>query len=200
MNHAGYEEWLPLVKQAAKYIASHFPDSEVEDLEMACWDGLLVYQSKGKLMSPDEQYAKSTLYFIAKTIASQARAEHLTISPQYAYRTEDITSLLEYFFEPSLWSTEMPYPEDAESELGNVGMEMGADLSRAWDVLTYDDRLLIFRRYAMQDMQTDRRKVSRAVGRMAQFLNNYQPPKEGRTGNRKVITNSHARAIVNDLT
>jgi hypothetical protein len=198
MNEDGYNEWYPLVKQAAKNVAGMFPDSEVEDLEQACWEGLLVYQRRGKMFSPNEQYAKSTLYFIAKTVASKVRAEHLTLSPQYAYRTADITDLLEYFFEPEYWSS-MPVPVDAESELGNVGMEMGADLSRAWDNLCTEDKEIIFLRYALGH-KIDNKKVSRAVGRMATYLNKWKPQEPGNTGNRKVITNSTAASRIADLT
>jgi hypothetical protein len=197
MNEYQIDEWMPLVKQAAKAVANDFPDSEQADLEQACWEGLLRYQRRGKLLAPDESYSHSTLRFLAKTVASRTRAEHLTISPQYAYRTSDITDLLGYFFEPEYWS-HMPVPEDAESELGNVGMEMGADLSRAWDNLTLEDKRTIFSKFALGD-RVDPKRLSRVVGRMAKFLNEYQPPQHGHTGSRKVITNATARYIISDL-
>lgn len=195
MNDAQYEEWKPLVQRAARNVSRDFPDSETADLEQTIWEGLLLHQAKGKLMDPEAEYAETALIFLAKSQASVERKNHLTVSSQYAYRTADVRKLLETYFDRRDWY-HAEIPEDAYSELGSVALEMSTDLSRAWDVLTRPHKTLIFLRFGLRH-DVDSKKLSRAISRMADILNTYQPPKRaGGPGARKVLSNAHSNFII----
>lgn len=192
-------EWAPLVDKVARTTCRDFPDSDLEDIQQAIWEALLTAQEKGKLMTRDEQYAESALFYAAKTAAWRERKEHLTISPQYGYRTEDVRGLLQTYFSKEDW-VNARVPEDAVSELGNVGLEMSTDLSRAWKRLTNPHKVLIFAHFGLRE-SVDSKKLSRAISRMADILNTYQP--QGRhngPGRRKVINNVSAREQISKNT
>lgn len=184
--------WSRLIDKVAHGAARDFPDSSIEDITQALWITLLESQSRGKLLDTEEEYAESALWFAAKSAAWKERKEHLTISPQYGYRTSDIRGLLENFFNREEWMNSYT-PEDAESELGDVGLEMQSDLSRAWDRLKPQYKVLIFTRFGLKE-NVDSKKLSRAISRMADILNTYQPPRRHNgPGRRKVISNARAQ-------
>lgn len=191
--------WQPMVERAGKGVARDFPDSEPDDLVQSVWEGLLRNQLEGKMLDPNQEYISSALRFIAKTAAWGTRKEHLTKSPQYAYRTKDVRNLFKTFFGSRADWTQAIIPQDAESEF-NVGMEMSSDLSRAWDILPNHYKVTIFSEFALGEPQ-DSKRVSRACARAADILNTYHPkgdrkPSMGAYAGRQVISNAHAKYIV----
>lgn len=188
MNDEVYNEWADMVYMVARATVRDFPDCEVDDLTQDIWEGLLVAQSKGAMSDPNGEHARSGLFYLAKTAAWKVRKEHLTLSVQYGYRTANVRDLLETFFDREEW-VYANFPPDADSELNNVGMEMSADLSRAWDKLIMPHKVLIFQRFGLKE-KVDSKKLSKAIARMAEILNTYQVKPDVYTGKRRVITNS----------
>lgn len=189
--------WGKLIDKVAHGTARDFPDSNIEDLQQALWVALLEAQQKGHLITIDEQYAESALWYAAKTSAWSERKQHLTITPQYGYRTSDVRQLLENFFDREEWVGTWS-PEDAESELGDVGLEMQTDLSRAWDRLKTPQKVTIYYHFGLKET-VDSKKLSRAIARMADILNTYQPQRRPNgPGRRTVISNAHANYLISN--
>jgi len=198
MDDETYYQWQEAIERVARNTAKDFPDSDVDDLVQEIWVGLLEEIQKDPSLSIYDKYAESGLYFLAKSAAWRERKEHLTISTQYGYRTKDVRALLETFFDRESWG-EAITPDDAASELNDVGLEMSSDLSRAWDILSYPHRVLIFKQFGLKEKQ-DSKKLSKAISRMADIINTYHHglrKKEG-PGARRVITSAHAQAVVQE--
>ena len=196
MDDEQYYQWEEAINRVARNTAKDFPDSNVEDLVQEIWVGLLEEIQKDPSLSIYDKYAESGLYFLAKSAAWRERKEHLTISTQYGYRTKDVRALLETFFDRESWG-EAITPDDAASELNDVGLEMSSDLSRAWDILSYPHKVLIFKQFGLKEKQ-DSKKLSKAISRMADIINTYHYGlrKNPGPGARRVITNSGARATI----
>ena len=190
-------DWEPLIWRVAQSTVRDFPDSTPDDIAQEIWVGLLEAQQRGEMLSIDEKHAESGLYYLAKTAGSKERKQHLTMSPQYSYRTKDVRELLHTFFDRRDWESAQ-VPEDAESELNDVGLEMSSDLSRAWDKLSRPHKVLIYCHFVKNEKQ-DSKKLSKAISRMADIINTYQPKsqREG-TGTRRVWSNARAQ-VESDL-
>lgn len=187
--------WNRLIDRVAHGICRDFPDSNVEDIQQTLWVEVLKAQAAHKWLSPDTQHVASGLWFAGKKAALLERKEHLTISPQYGYRTRDIRTLLENHFNREEW-VDCWTPEDAESELGDVGLEMQSDLARAWRRLSRPHKVLLFVKFALKE-SVDSRKLSKALERMADILNSYQPQRRPNgPGRRTVISNAHAAYLI----
>lgn len=188
--------WAPRIKQVAKTVARDSPDSEQDDLEQSMWVALITQETNGKPLDPDSEYATSALYYVARSQALNDRRDALRLSSQYAYRTKDVRVLLEVYFDRSEWGSAVT-PEDAASELGNVGLEMSSDLSRAWDRLTWSHKVLIFSAFALGE-KVDSKKLSSAVSRMCDIINEYQPSKRDGLGTREILSNGQARTLLEE--
>lgn len=194
MNEAVYYEWKEMVEFVARMICRQSPDSEVEDITQTLWEGLIKAQRKGKLMSPEEKYARSSLFFLGRTQAEIDRKNALIISPQYHYRTADVRLLLETFFDRENWY-EATYPEDAESELGHPALECSADIARGWKRLRRPDQVVIFKRFALNE-PVDSAKLTRACQRLADEINRYERRRFDGPGTRRVLSNAQAASRV----
>lgn len=197
MNENDVLAWDEMVKRVARNVARDFPDTEREDLEQDLWLELILAEQKavdkGIGFTPEGRHSESALYYAAKELAVKTRKQHLTISTQYAYRTSDVRALLKTFFSKEEW-LEANTPEDAISELGSVGMEMSSDLSRAWDLLYISHKVVIFRYFGLHE-KVDTKKLSSAISRMADILNQYQPARRAGVGTRKIISSATAKYI-----
>ena len=196
MDNEEYYQWGEMIYRVARGTAKDFPDSSVEDLEQSIWVELLEKLKDNPELTPETKYMESTLWYVATSAAWRERKEHLTLSSQYGYRTKDVRALLVTFFDREHW-LDAQIPEDAESELNDVGLEMSSDLSRAWDILSYPHKVLIFKQFALNEKQ-DSKKLSKAISRMADIINTYHYGlrKNPGPGARRVITNSGARATI----
>lgn len=198
MNEDEVRQWGRLIDKVSHLTVRDFPDSALEDVQQALWVCLLEAQSRGKMLSPEEEHVESAFWYAAKGQAWKERKEHLTITPQYGYRTSDVRVLLENFFNREEWPQSIT-PDDAKSELGNVGMEMQSDLSRAWDKLTNPHKVLILQHFGLK-YSVDSKKLSRAISRMADILNTYQSPRRHQgPGRRHVISNAQAGYVLSNL-
>jgi hypothetical protein len=194
------ELWDKLLTKIAKATCRDFPDSDWEDIFQSLWLHLCEAWSKGVLLDPETKLAESEMWFAAKSAAWKERTEHLVVTPQYSYRTKDIRQLLETFFDRESWM-EAQVPEDAVSELGNVALEMSADLSRAYDRLSKDYKTLIVRHFGLKEKldAPTKKRLSKAVARMAEILNTYGGVTHvGGPGARRTLSNSHANHIISN--
>lgn len=186
--------WSASVRRIATAVARDYPDTETEDLEQSLWEGILLAQQSGEMTDPTDVKADQNLYYIARLAAWNERKQHLTISSQYGYRTSDVRALLKTFFDRENWY-DATTPEDAYSELGSVALEMSADLSRAYDKLETNQKVLIFQSFALNE-KVDSKKLSRVISRMADIINTYQPGKRvEHPGGRRLVSSTLAKHI-----
>jgi len=186
--------WDRLIRKIAYQTAREFPYVEPDDLRQTMWVALLERQKKVEvILLPTDKYAESTLRFVATRAAWKERRDHLTLSPQYGYRTKDIRVLFDSFFNRYDW-LDATVPEDAKSELGPVQLELMGDLSRAFDRLDINHKRLLYRRHACHDVlsASEQKRLSKAYARVADILNTYQPA----APTRKVLTNAQAQYIL----
>jgi len=190
-------EWMELARRVARFTAVDFPDIEADDIE----GKLLVFLAEKKLFDrdPSSDGFAYALNRKAHYFAWQERKEHLQISPQYAYRTRDISMLLENLFDYTRWP-DAQVPEDAksfENSLATDGIEMTSDMSWAYSHLPENYRRAIFCRYALRVIpargSSEAKTLNRAKARMAEVLNTHFRPQHAGPGARTVVSNAQAR-------
>jgi len=190
--------WNAMITRISKATCRDFPDSDPEDIAQEMWLKLCKGWNKGVFLDPTTRLAESEMWYAAKAAAWKERTEHLVITTQYSYRTKDVRQLLETFFDKESWM-EAQIPEDAESELGNVALEMSADLSRAYDHLNKDYKILILRHFGLKEKfdAATKKKLSKAIARMAEILNTYGGVTHvGGPGARRTLSNNHAQYLI----
>jgi hypothetical protein len=99
MNSDVYEVWNPLISRIARYVSSDFPDIETEDLSQ----DLFCFVLERGWERPENQPSEYILRRVARMKAAGYRAEHLTLSAQYAYRTSEVRQILEHLFDREDW-------------------------------------------------------------------------------------------------
>lgn len=193
MSETVYDQWKDQVRRVAWHLDRDWPDSDVEDIEQGIWEGLLYAQSQGRMLDPDAGDARSGLFFLGKRFCHFERKNHLMLSAQYGYRVTDVRNLFETFFlDKEAWY-DACVPEDAESELANVGLEMTADLSRIWGLLSPPYREIIFRKFAMNE-SVETKRLQNALVRAADLLNTFSPVQQpAYVGARRVRSNAQAQ-------
>lgn len=195
MDSEEVKQWGDRIDRIADQVAADFPDALADDLAQSMWEGLLREQAKGKMLDWNALNMVSALRFMARTAAWEERKNHLSLSSQYNYRTTDVRHLLETFFERSEWEGAC-VAQDAVSELNFDGVEMSADLSRAWDLLTRPQKTHILLYFGFRQ-KVDSKKLSAAIKRMADILNDYQPIKNHvGVGNRRIVSNATGMATI----
>lgn len=190
-------QWIELARRVARFTASDFPDIDADDIE----GQLLVFLAERKLFDTDPEtdgYAYA-LNRKAHYFAWEERKEHLILSPQYAYRTRDVSMLLENLFDYSRWA-EASVPDDAksfENSHATDGIEMTSDLSRAYDLLPENYKRAVYARYALGEIPprgtSEAKLLNRAKARMAEVLNTYHRPEKVGPGSRRVVSNARSR-------
>lgn len=188
--------WQELCKRVARFTSYDFPDIDAEDVESQ----LYVFLTERKLwtMDPENEGYARALQKRANVFAWGERKEHLTLTSQYSYRTRDVQLLLETLFDYSLWEG-AHVPEDAKSFENSTtidGIELTADVSRAFSLLSEDYRAILYSRYSL-GIRPDRgspeyKRLSRAKGKLVSILNSYP----GNPRGRRVMTNASANSII----
>lgn len=196
-------QWMELARKVARFTASDFPDVEADDIE----GKLLVFLAERKMFARDPETDGYAYHLNRKAayFAWEERKEHLCISPQYAYRTRDISALLENLFDHSRWS-DAAVPEDArsfENSHATDGIEMTSDLSWAFDRLPENYKRSIFSRYALGEVpargSSEAKTLNRAKQRMAEILNTFHRTQHEGPGARKAASNAQARYRLDSL-
>lgn len=201
-----YDTWSPVTSRIARYVAYDFPDVESEDLAQ---DLLVEVLNRGwENESPDNQRITLILKKVAKSRAAQYRAEHYILSPQFNYRISDVRRILETVFEANDW---LKAALSARAEVGSRSsgepsynmdevLVSHSDVHRAWKRLPHQYKVAIFLRYGLkEDPETENagRQLRRAVARLTETLNSYQPRSvhEG-PGSRSIASNARAEYLI----
>lgn len=203
MSENFYETWSPIAKRIAKSVAYDYPDVEAEDLEQDLYVKIL---SLG-WQNPDDQSVVPILRKTAKDQAAKERAEHLIQSPQYSYRTSDVRRILKRVFDDWVSSSSFTNTDDEGAALPNHDHTVDyddllveySDVKRAWEMTPLHYRKVIFERYALnwEFDSAGERKVQRAVARLTDCLNTYQPrSRHDGPGSRREISNARARFLI----
>lgn len=168
------EVWRPTVQRLSRFVAHDFPETDLEEVRAGLWE--FICDNISLLNSPDQPGTVPALTRVAKELCWSQRKEQLQISAQYPYRPSDVRELLRYVFERETWS-EAPVPDDAKSLKGNDGIEMCADISRAYASLSDLDRRAIFEAYGLDRLPEPKtpesRRLWKSIGRLVDALNSY---------------------------
>ena len=170
------EEYVDVVTRVAKFTVHDFPNLELEDVEQELWLWLCDTVHSGQPL-PAAHHLPNALRLAAKTYAWSVRKRQLYESAQYSYRTSDVRRLLDTLFDVGDWD-HAAVPADAISELGNDGIDMSCDLAMAYDKLIPSYKIIIFRRFALNDKLDNKESkyLSTAISRLAQILNTTSEP------------------------
>jgi len=202
LTDADIREWGALIRRAAISVTHDYPDIEIDDTIGEVWCALLELQAQGVMTHTSEKNAYQTLRYAAQRYAHGQRKLQLSISPQYAYRTKDIRKLFEDYFDKETW-LDAEVPEDAQSELGPVQLELMGDLGRGYDRLNPGYKMIIFRAFALKDTKSfsksELMRLTNALRRCRDILNTYQPRgHHNGPGSRVVITNAEANHFIGE--
>lgn len=198
MSENVYDLWEETVSKVANFVAKDFPNVYKEDITQELWVFILATPS---LKHPDEVGSTRVLTLVAKQAAFKMRTADLQISVQYAYRPSDVRAILRTAFRPE--SIQNCYlPDDARSIDEDDRIVISADVAAAIDKLPDSDRKLLLLQYKFgvePESEKDRRALQRAVVKVADILNSYQPKKEhDGPGSRRVISNREAGELSRD--
>jgi DNA-directed RNA polymerase specialized sigma24 family protein len=213
-----YEDLVREIDLVAKVVAKDYPDISWEDLRQ---DLAVFVIQNGKSIKPRSEGGnpKKILQLVANQKAKGYRTEHMVLSPQYAYRPDDIKNILETaFFTPDRSSF---VPDDARNPLSKTfnlydpdgafqveavdpfhfadAMEVASDVKAALKKLKPELREAIFRRYALGEVPDNaswqRKRLNNAINELTRKLNWYRGFDPDR---RKSTSNAGARARISE--
>lgn len=191
------EDLLQMIDRIARTVSNDYPDIEYDDVYQTL--ALFVVQNGKSIKSREEGGNPNWLLKrVAHSYAKKERTEQLALSIQYSYKASDVSKMLE-----TAWNLEdiekTHVPEDAISLAGNDALEVGSDVRAALSTLSYDDRVSLFKRYALKEVPDnasyERKRLNQATKNLTFALNSYR----GRgqyIGRRRVLSNASAQAIV----
>lgn len=186
------ELWHTLILKATWDAARNFPDIDKEDLIQDLYEFVL---STPTIVDPRRTGLLGLLKKQAKKMAWLQRKEHLQGTSQYNYCTDDVKKLLETVFDQEDWDGAW-VPKDAQSEDATAPIEVRVDVLTRFAELPTQYRGCILRRY--RDKVIDppdsagRKQLNRAVTRLTDMMNMYQPIRRDGPGTRKVMSNASA--------
>lgn len=198
---ASFEDLQEVIDRVAKRVAGDYPDIDWEDVrqELALF---VIVNGESIKLKEDGGNPTWLLNKVAQTYCLKVRAQHMSLSPQYAYRPSDVKKILETAF--SVEDVMDTYvPEDAESMKGLDQVEIASDVKAAYDRLNLDERVAIFRRYALgqvpDNASYERKKLNAAVKKLTYKLNTYRGKGPDERRMRRALSNAGARAAISDL-
>lgn len=171
---ATYDDLRDDIDRIAKFVAKDFPDIDWEDVRQHL---VLFVLERGKSIKLKDEGGQPNwiLKKVAQTYCKDQRVQHLTLSPQYAYRPSDVMKLLELAFTTSALQ-EIEDLDLWEKVEGFDLLDMTSDVKRAFDRLKHDDKVVIFRRFAVGIPPNDsyeRKKLNKAVNTLTYNLNSF---------------------------
>lgn len=219
---ATYEDLELDIIRAARDVAKDYPDIDWEDVrqELALF---VIKHGKSIKLREDGGNPRWLLKRVAQTYCKEQRTQHLSMSPQYAYKPSDVKKILETaFFADDI--SKMDVPEDAYSPLEGtvktyaredengevqidvmyafheaVGVELASDVKAALKRIKPEYREAIFKRYVLGEIPDnaswERKKLNKAINDLTLKLNSYRGSVTDRQM-RKAHSNAHARAQI----
>lgn len=219
---ATYEDLATDIDRIARKVAKDYPDIDWEDVRQELVVFVLTNGPSIKLREDGGNPSKF-LELVAQTYCGKQRAQHLSLSPQYAYRPSDVKLILETAFQ----ADDIPnayVPDDARHPLSNTfnifdtegaftvrdrdpfhepdAMEVASDVKAALLRLKIDDKEAIFSRYVLNiipdNASWERKKLNRAINRLTHTLNTYRGKGPNDVRSRRAISNAGARARISE--
>lgn len=213
-----YEDLVKEIDIVAKTVARDYPDISWEDLRQ---DLVVFVLQNGKSLKPRSEGGnpKKILQLVALKKAKDYRTEHMVLSPQYAYKPDDIKNILETaFFLPDRSSY---VPDDARSPLSKTfnlydpdgafqvehvdpfhfadAMEVASDVKAAIKKLKPELKEALFKRYVLGEVPDnaswERKRLNNAVNELTRKLNWYRGFDPD---SRKTTSNAGARARISE--
>lgn len=183
--------WDTAIEEVARFVSQRYPDVEKEDLQQDLWVYVL---EQTRFNSPDDDGCRTSMYWLARKKTAGYRAQHLSLSAQYCYTTDDLRSILEEW--PSVLTSDTEDKSLAEAAV------VHSDVQWAYSELTASYRNAIYGRYILGEIPgsgtKERKTLNRAIGKLADVLNTYT-----RTGVasgptvRRVLSGSQSRHSIN---
>jgi hypothetical protein len=192
-----YEDLVKEIDIVSKMVAKDYPDISWEDLRQDL--AVFVLQNGKSLKSrADGGNPKKILQLVALQKAKNYRTQHMVLSPQYAYKPDDIKNILETaFYMPDRSSY---VPDDARSPLSKTfnlydpdgafrveavdpfhftdAMEVASDVKAALKKLKPELKEAIFERYVLgkvpENASWERKRLNNAVNELTRKLNWYR--------------------------
>lgn len=218
---ATYEDLSVLIDRVARKVSADYPDIDWEDVRQE----LVVFVLEhGKSIKLREHGGNPSwlLNRVAQSYCLKVRSQHMSLTPQYAYRPSDIKKILETAFFPDS-RAETHVPDDARNPLSNTftvydqdgagsgvkdrdpflevdAMEVASDVMAAYGRLNEDEKRSIFLRYAIgqipDNSSYERKKLNHAVKKLTYKLNTYRGRGLDDRSMRKARSNAGARAAI----
>lgn len=198
-DHPGatYEDLKDEIDRAARMVAKDYPDIDWEDLRQEI---VVFVLENGKSIKLREYGGnpRRILFLLAQTHAKKLRTQHLTISPQYAYKPSDVKLILESAFMDSPRAGYVP--DDARSPLSNTFnsfdanagfkveavdpfqeadfIEVASDVKAAMAKLKPTLRKALYNRYVLniipENASWERKELNKALNELTFKLNTYR--------------------------
>lgn len=198
---ARYEDLAELIDKVARRVAGDYPDISWEDVRQELALFVLANGNSIKLRE-DGGNPSWLLNRVAQTYCLKVRTQHMSLSPQYAYRPSDVKKILETAF--SVEDVMDTYvPDDAKSMKGLDQVEIASDVRAAYDKLNVEEKASIFRRYALgevpENSSYERKKLNAAIKKLTFRLNTYRGRGPDDVRMRKSMSNAGARAAISKV-
>lgn len=215
---ATYDDLANDIDRVAKNVASDYPDIDWEDVRQEL--ALFVLEHGKSIKLRDEGgNPRWLLDRVANEYCKRLRTQHMTLTPQYAYRPSDIVKIMETAFLDNGPSGYVP--DDARSPLSKTFnlydpngyfraesidpfhevdfTEVSSDIKTTIKKLKPELRDALYRRYVLQEIPHNnsyqRKRLNKAVNELTRKLNWYR----GSEDRRKAMTNSAARARLSEV-
>lgn len=197
---ATYEDLKDDIDRVAKKVASDYPDMDWEDVrqELAVF---VLTNGKSIKLREEGGNPRWLLTRVAQTYCKDQRTQHLTLSPQYAYKPSDVKEILEHAFTSEVVTKIDDFDDGREDLEGFDLIAVASDVKNAYDQLKVDLKIAIFKRYALKEIPErdsyDRKKLTQAIKELTRRLNTYK----GGYSNpgRRAISNAGARARISEV-
>lgn len=198
---ASYEDLENDIERVARKVASEYPDIEWEDVRQEL---ALFVLTNGKSIKLREEGGNPRwlLTRVAQTYAKDQRTQHLTLSPQYAYKPSDVKEILEHAFTSEIITEITDFDDGREDLVGFDLITVASDVRGAYERLKPDLKIAIFKRYALKEIPDrdsyDRKKLTQAIKELTHKLNTYKGGYSNGHG-RRAISNAGARARISEV-
>jgi DNA-directed RNA polymerase specialized sigma24 family protein len=218
---ATYEDLAVTIDRVARRVAADYPDIDWEDLRQQLVVFVLENGESIKLKE-DGGNPNWLLGRVAQTYSKKLRSQHMSLSPQYAYRPSDVKAILETAFDQTARG-ETHVPDDARNPLSNTftvydtdgagssvkerdpfaevdAMEVASDVMAAYNRLNPEERKTIFCRYALgwipDNASYERKKLNSAIKELTYRLNTYRGKGPYDRRMRKAKSNSGSQVAI----
>jgi DNA-directed RNA polymerase specialized sigma24 family protein len=198
---ASYEDLQDDIDRVARKVASDYPDMDWEDVrqELALF---VITNGKSIKLRHEGGNPRWLLTRVAQTYCKDQRTQHLTLSPQYAYKPSDVKEILEHAFTAEVITEIKDFDDGREDLMGFDLITVASDVRNAYEKLKPELKVAIFKRYALKEIPErdsyDRKRLTQAIKELTHKLNTYKGGSFNGYG-RRAISNAGARARISEV-